>query len=184
MTEPSPHRVPHDYYPTPPEGTRALLSVERFAGPIWEPACGDGAISKVLAAHGYNVVSTDLIQRSYGIGSVNFLTETTTRARNIVTNPPYGSGLADAFVQHALRLTAPVGGTVAMLLNLASLAHPARHHRWTRHPPAAIYILDDLTCWPNGVERGFAAEHRYCWAVWKPSHVGRPTLWWLSTAQI
>lgn len=181
MTEMLNYRVPHDFYPTPPEGTRALLSVERFAGAIWEPACGDGAISKVLAAHGYNVVSTDLIYRGYGTGGVNFLAETTTRARNIVTNPPYGSGLADAFVQHALRLTTPVGGTVAMLLNLASLAHPARHRQWTRRPPAAVYILDDLTCWPNGIERGFAAEHRYCWAVWKPGHVGRPALWWLTT---
>lgn len=175
-------RVPHDFYPTPPEGTRALLSVERFHGSIWEPACGDGAISKVLAAQGYHVVSTDLVHRGYGIGGINFLTETTTRARNIVTNPPYGSGLADAFVRHALHLVAPVGGRVAMLLNLASLAHPMRHHQWTRRPPSNVYILDELTCWPNGVERSFAAEHRYCWAVWKPGHVGHPTLWWLSTA--
>ena len=181
-TDASRFRVPHDFYPTPPVGTRALLSVERFHGSIWEPACGDGAISKVLAAQRYHVVSTDLVHRGYGIGGINFLTETTTRARNIVTNPPYGSGLADAFVRHALHLVAPVGGRVAMLLNLASLAHPMRHHQWTRRPPSNVYILDELTCWPNGVERSFAAEHRYCWAVWKPGHVGRPALWWLSTA--
>lgn len=176
-------RVPHDYYPTPPEGTRALLSVERFSGTIWEPACGDGAISKVLHAHGYTVVSTDLVYRGFGSGGVNFLTETKTRARNIITNPPYGSGLADAFVRHALRLVEPVAGNVAMLLNLASLAHPARHHQWTHRPPAAIYILDELTCWPHGIERGFAAEHRYCWAVWRSGHVGRPALWWLCTSR-
>jgi hypothetical protein len=41
------NRQRDDFYPTPPEGTRALLSVERFEGPIWEPACGDGAISRV-----------------------------------------------------------------------------------------------------------------------------------------
>lgn len=175
-------RVPHDFYPTPPEGTRALLSAERFCGPIWEPACGDGAISKVLLATGYTVVSTDLIDRGFGTGGVNFLTETQTRARNIVTNPPYGSGVADAFVRHALNLVEPVAGSVAMLLNLASLAHPMRHHQWTRRPPAAVYILDELTCWPNGIECGFAAEHRYCWAVWKPGHSGRPSMWWLSTA--
>lgn len=177
----SPFRVPHDFYPTPPEGTRALLSVERFSGSIWEPACGKGAISEVLIAHGYTVVSTDLINRGYGTGGVNFLTQSRTRARNIITNPPYGHGLADAFVRHALQLVAPTSGSVAMLLNLASLAHPMRHRRWTRMPPAAVYILDELTCLPNGIARGFAAEHRYCWAVWKPGHVGRPTLWWLST---
>lgn len=26
------------------------------------------------------------------------------------------------------------------------------------------------------------ASHRYCWAVWKPGHVGRPAFWWVRTA--
>jgi len=43
-----PKRAAFEFYPTPPEATRALLSVESFEGDIWEPACGDGAISKVL----------------------------------------------------------------------------------------------------------------------------------------
>jgi len=47
---------------------RALLSVETFEGSIWEPACGDGAISKVLLAAGFDVVSTDLIDRGFGTG--------------------------------------------------------------------------------------------------------------------
>lgn len=34
-------RAPFEFYPTPPEATRALLSVEKFEGNIWEPACGD-----------------------------------------------------------------------------------------------------------------------------------------------
>lgn len=63
-----PRRVPHDFYPTPPEAVRALLSVEAFEGSIWEPACGDGAISKVLLAAGFDVVSTDLIDRGFGSG--------------------------------------------------------------------------------------------------------------------
>lgn len=63
-----PRRVPHDFYPTPPEAVRALLSVETFEGSIWEPACGDGAISKVLLDAGHEVVSSDLIDRGYGNG--------------------------------------------------------------------------------------------------------------------
>jgi hypothetical protein len=43
-----PGRAAHDFYPTPPEAVRALLSVESFEGSIWEPACGDGAISRTL----------------------------------------------------------------------------------------------------------------------------------------
>jgi tRNA G10 N-methylase Trm11 len=84
-------REPFEFYPTPPEATRALLSVERFEGTIWEPACGDGAISKVLEAAGYYVISTDLIDRGYGTGGVDFLKTTEALGRNIVTNPPYGT---------------------------------------------------------------------------------------------
>lgn len=182
MTVPSRTRAPYDFYPTPPEGTRALLSVEKFSGSIWEPACGDGAISKVLAANGYTVISTDLINRGYGTSGINFLNETAPRARNVITNPPYSSGLADAFVRHALRLVEPTGGSVAMLLNLASLAHPMRHAEWVRRPPAAVYILDQLNCLPNGLPVGLPAEHRYCWTVWRPGHTGRPALWWLTTS--
>ena len=177
-----PTRAPFEFYPTPPEATRALLSVEAFDGTIWEPACGEGHISKVLVNAGYDVVSTDLIARGYGTGDIDFVREAEPRAKHIVTNPPYGRGLGDAFVRHALTLTAKTGGSVAMLLNLASLSHPTRHELWTSHPPAAIYALDELVCWPEGrpeLARSTTATHRYCWVVWKPGHVGRPSFWWL-----
>lgn len=86
-----PRRAAYEFYPTPPEATRALLSVESFEGDIWEPACGDGAISKVLEAAGYQVVSTDLIDRGFGAGGQDFLKSPEPLARNIITNPPYGT---------------------------------------------------------------------------------------------
>ncbi|WP_041787782.1 hypothetical protein [Rhodomicrobium vannielii] len=61
-----PNRAAYEFYPTPPEATRALLSVERFDGPIWEPACGTGWISEELIAAGYDVLSTDLVNYGYG----------------------------------------------------------------------------------------------------------------------
>lgn len=86
-------RAPNEFYPTPPEAARALLSVESFDGDIWEPACGDGAISEVLVGAGYDVVSTDLIAYGYGEAGVDFLTQTKARAKHIVTNPPYAPAL-------------------------------------------------------------------------------------------
>ena len=86
-----PKRAAFEFYPTPPEAVRALLSVESFEGSVWEPACGDGAISKVLEAAGYQVVSTDLIDRGYGAGRQDFLKSDRTFAKNIITNPPYGT---------------------------------------------------------------------------------------------
>ncbi len=63
-----------DFYITPPEATRALLAVENFGPRIWEPACGDGAMSEVLIAAGYDVVSSDLGDYGYGDPGVDFLT--------------------------------------------------------------------------------------------------------------
>lgn len=189
-------RADHDFYPTPPEAVRALLSVEQFDGTIWEPACGDGAISRELEDHGHSVISTDLIDRGYGQGCSDFLSPLTI-ARvmlehpsmcHIVTNPPYSYqlGIADKFVGQALRIMRHTGGKVAMLLNLGSLAHPTRTSKWRNSPPAAIYALDDLVCWPNGNRHQagrYIAEHRYCWVVWKPEHRGPPLFWWLRTAE-
>jgi hypothetical protein len=69
---------------------------------------------------------------------------------------PMGAGW---FVLHALQLTRRTGGSVAMLLNLASLCHPKRHELWVENPPAAIYALDELVCWPEG----YAGHTSFAW---------------------
>jgi hypothetical protein len=162
---------------------KALLSVETFDGPIWEPACGDGAIATVLAAAGHSVVSTDLYDYGFGLAGIDFLAQTAPRARDIVTNPPYGHGLADAFMVKALTLTRQTGGKMALFLNLASLCHPRRTALWQKIPPAAIYAIDDIVCWPAhryGPAPQEFTRHRYYWAVWHPGHCGAPRFWWLS----
>lgn len=182
----SPKRIPNEFYPTPPEATRALLSVERFEGSIWEPACGEGAIASVLTEAGHKVVATDLVDYGFGISGVDFLKETRARARHIVTNPPYGSGLADAFITKSLGFAAETGGSVAMLLNLASLAHRTRTRWWREHPPARLYAIDDVVCWPEhryGPAPSHFTKHRYFWAVWTTDHQGPSAFWWLSSAE-
>ena len=179
-------RIPNEFYPTPPEATRALLSVEQFEGSIWEPACGEGAIASVLTDAGHKVVATDLVDYGFGIPQVDFLKETRPRAKHIVTNPPYGSGLADAFIERSLRFAAETGGSVAMLLNLSSLAHRTRTDWWRHHPPARLYAIDDIVCWPEqhyGPAPSHFSKHRYFWAVWIPNHEGPSAFWWLSSAE-
>jgi hypothetical protein len=182
---PIPRRIPNEFYPTPPEAVRALLSVEAFDGSIWEPACGEGAIAKTLSAAGHEVVSTDRYAYGFGQSGVDFLAERTSRARHIVTNPPYGQGLADAFLLKALSLTSQTGGKVALLLNLASLCHPNRTALWRRVQPARIYAIDGVVCWPDyrcGPPPEAFTRHRYCWVVWCPEHEGQTSFGWLSAA--
>jgi hypothetical protein len=177
-------RMDANLYPTPPEATRALLSVETFDDRIHEPACGKGHISRVLEASGHRVLSTDLNDWGYGLSGYNFLEQPYPYAKHIVTNPPYGRGLADDFIERALSLAAMSGGKVAMLLNLASLAHPMHTAQWKQHRPARIYAIDGVVCWPD-FERDppqHFRQHRYCWAVWEAYHCGPTTREWLSAA--
>ena len=180
------HRnIADNFYPTPPEATRALLSVETFDGPIHEPACGEGHMARELSAAGHTVVATDLNDRGYGSAGLDFLGQRVPLARHIVTNPPYGRGLADAFLRKALMLTRETGGKVAMLLNLSSLAEPTRTPLWRSAPPARLYAIDDVVCWPDPHRAPPAhfTRQRYCWAVWTQDHKGPSAFWWLSAAE-
>ena len=44
-------REAFDYYATDPRAVEMLLELEQFSPVIWEPACGEGHISKVLQAY-------------------------------------------------------------------------------------------------------------------------------------
>ena len=128
------------------------------------------------------MVASDLNNWGYGAPNVNFLDERTPRAKHIVTNPPYGSGLADDFILRALSLTRLTGGKVVMLLNIASLAQERRTDGWRKNPPARLYAIDGVVCWPDpdrAPPRHFL-QHRYVWAVWEPGHQGPAQFWWLS----
>jgi hypothetical protein len=85
-----------DFYATPTWVTEALLWHVRFRGPVWKPSCGDGAISTVLATHGYDVVSTDIAECGFGTPGVDFLACRSVRSEcgSIITNPPYGEAAA------------------------------------------------------------------------------------------
>ena len=68
-------REKNDFYATDPKAIDLLLEKEKFSDLIWEPACGQGHLSKRLEQNGYEVLSTDLIDRGFGIAGVNFLNQ-------------------------------------------------------------------------------------------------------------
>ena len=171
------NRERDDFYPTPPCAVKALLAREKFDGPIWEPACGDGAISKVLESAGYTVISTDLVARGYGEARVDFLMEHKALAPNIITNPPFKYCLP--FARRALDLA---DSKVALLCRLAWLEGVERREFFESTPLARVLIFSrrlDIrrNGWvPNKGNRGMIA---FAWFVWDHSYVGKPTLGWL-----
>lgn len=59
-------RQAFDYYATDPIAAKYLLTLETLNNNLWEPACGEGHLAKVFLDNGYNVKSTDLIDRGFG----------------------------------------------------------------------------------------------------------------------
>jgi hypothetical protein len=169
-------REKDDFYPTPPEGTEALLRVEKFSGPIWEPACGDGAISRVLIGAGYDVTSTDLVAREYGESRVDFLMEYKARAPNIVTNPPFK--MVSPFIRKALDLST---GKVAMLLRLACLEGSGRGEIFESTPIARVLVFKKRLQFkrPGWEDTGAGGMLPFAWFIWEHGYVGKPTLGWI-----
>jgi hypothetical protein len=171
-------RAGRDFYATPHWVTEALLRHVRFRGPIWEPCCGDGAMSTVLAASGYEVVSTDIADRGFGEPGVDFLACRDVRGgcRSIVTNPPYGdSGSHTAqsrsptammrFLRHSLALTASVHGQLALLVRLQWIAGQRVAQVMSAAPFSAVIVLTHRIRWFEMGEHTNGAQHHHAWVV-------------------
>lgn len=151
-----------DFIQTPPIATELLMEVEGFDGGIWEPACGRGAISKVLAQHGYRVRSTDLIDRGFGTADVNFF-EQKVRVDNIVTNPPYS--LFCEFISHALRLARR---KVALLLPLVALGGSIKRISvLMESKPARVWAFHKKVPYLNHVDEEKPSVFPHMWVVWE-----------------
>ena len=160
-------RKKDDFYATPDDAIHALLDRETFEGSIWEPACGDGAISKILKDRGYHVYSTDLVDRGYGDEHFDFLTSDAT-APNIITNPPFNIGTE--FVLHALKQT---DKKVAIFNKLTFLEGQKRKHLiFSQKNLETVYVFSKRVTF-NADKGGMLA---FAWYVFNKSHYGDPVL--------
>lgn len=155
-------RQADDFYETPAWVTEAILPWCK-GRKVWEPACGTGAMAKVMGAAGIDVAASDIRERGYGVGGVNFLTYKEEEApdRMIVTNPPYS--LADEFIAKALLLAAIHKQRVAMLLRNEFDCAAKRIGLWD-HPFAAKVVLTDRPVWIPGTK--VRPRHNYAFYVW------------------
>lgn len=172
-------REKNDYYATEPKAVELLLEKERFNLNIWEPACGEGHITKVLTAHGYSVVSSDLVDRGACDFTFDFLTAQKGWTGDIVTNPPYR--YAKEFVEKALEVVQD-GRKVAMLLKLTFLESKKRRKLFDKAPPKTIYVASAcLNCARNGdFETMASGAMAYAWFVWEKGFKGDPIIKWVN----
>lgn len=163
-----------DFYPTPPWATYALIDNEPFRGPIWECACGDGSMSRVLETK-YLVFSSDCYDRGYG-HRIDFLTSNKHYC-NIITNPPYHS--AEEFVKVGLQLATR---KLALLMRLAFLEGTKRAKTiFLLTPPSRVWVFAErITFYPANATRAGSGTQAFAWFVWdRRDTTGKTELKWL-----
>lgn len=163
-----------DFFPTPSWATFALIDNEKFKGEIWECACGDGTMSRVLEETGQRVFSSDLYERGYGEAGHDFL-EAKRNADNIITNPPYNC--AEGFVARGVQ---QAKHKFALLLRLAFLEGANRANTiFAKTPPSRVWVFSErITFYPSGVEPKGSGTTAYAWFVWDKSAAGATELKW------
>lgn len=164
-----------DFFPTPAWATHALMDNEKFDGPVWECACGDGAMSDVIQGYGNSVHSSDLFDRGYGDVGVDFL-EAYERQANIITNPPYNA--AQGFVEKASEI---VEKKFALLLRLAFLEGANRANTiFSKNAPSRVWVFSErITFYPKNAIKAGSGTTAYAWFVWDKDHAGQTELGWL-----
>ncbi|QIV65792.1 putative methyltransferase [Mesorhizobium phage Cp1R7A-A1] len=122
-------RVENDFYPTPPECTHALLRFFDAQGRtvlnkrVWEPAAGQGHISKVCRLFGAEVRESDLHPQTEGATTADFtkvddaIFDADPKIPHfIITNPPYQRDVIDGFIAKCVMFARDYGITTALLM--------------------------------------------------------------------
>lgn len=152
-------RRENGFYPTPWEATVALLKEVKFPHLVWEPACGDGAIVRVLEAFGYEVLATDIDPRPPIKPSQHwdFVVERAVAPQDaIVTNPPFKE--AANFIRTAFSYQVPF----AFLLKTQFWHAANRLPLFEEIPPSQVLPLT----WRLDFTGGGAPTMDCAWFVW------------------
>lgn len=181
-------RVEDDFYATDPKSLELLLDklkednieLDKY---IWEPACGKGHLSEVLKNKGYSVYSTDLVDRGYGIGDIDFLAINYHNfTGDIITNPPYK--YAQEFVEHSL-YTMQDGHYCIMFLKIQFLEGKARKEMFKIYPPKYVYVFSERQ---NPMRNGSPVDEKgkkwsstmcFAWFIWEKGFTGEPIIRWI-----
>ena len=168
-------RKKSDFYETPYSLTRKFLDVETFdkSLSVCEPACGAGAISKILEERWQSNKVTAYDKET------NFLWETG-NYDYIVTNPPFS--LAHEFIQKA-KLVA--NNKFALLLPLSYLHGKKRFdeiYSDKKYPLKKVYVFTRYPMLGEKLREDgkyTTGMMVYAWFVWEKGYTEEPTISWI-----
>lgn len=181
-----------DYFPTPPWATRALFEhVLPAAGlrdphnqlSAWEPACGEGHMSTVLAEYCAPVIATDVFDYSQGdparwppgwFRPLDFLDPTAEHpvCDLIITNPPFKTAIEFAL----LGLERAAEG-VALLVRTQWIESAGRYDRLFRERPPTVFapFVERVPMVKGRWDPTASTATAYAWFVWRKSAAGEPS---------
>lgn len=174
-----------DAYSTPDYASIPFLNAHILPSKdVWEPACGSGALSRVLNEAGYTTVDTTLVDYGYGAVGIDFRSEKGLRAPTIITNPPFN--IVDDFVLHALSLEPE---QACFFLRTRFLEGAKRYERLlSKYPPKYVYqfverIIFFSDAVPKSQQPGWNTE-AFAWFVWEKGWQGEPRVRWLRRGKV
>jgi hypothetical protein len=162
-----------DFYPTPPEATRALMQFLKLPPQtkIWEPSCGAGHMSREIEAFGHSVFSSDLHDHGFGAVGLDFLeAELPEGVTFAITNPPFN--VSAEFIARM----ASMGGLEGFALLLKSQYwHSAKRRAlFEQYPPAYVLPLTWRPDFHFG-SKGGSPTMEVLWTVWlRPFEANSP----------
>tara|TARA_Y100001951_G_C11181373_1_gene206146 strand:- start:49 stop:585 length:537 start_codon:yes stop_codon:yes gene_type:complete len=162
------NRKKADFYPSPRNSIEELLKKEILVGEIWECACGDGALSKVIEEKGYKVYSSDLIDRGYGTTGIDFL-KSTKKADTIITNPPFN--LSTEFTLKAFELS----NRYIIFLNKLSFLEGIRRRKKIFNQG----YLKNVYVFSQRLKFGGNGLMAFAWYVFDKKYSGKPLIDWI-----
>ena len=181
-------RQQDDFYATEPRALEVFLAQLEKDGlkidkKVWECSCGQGHLANLLKEKGYDVLATDLIDRGYGTGGVDFLDSYLLDKQenwfgDILTNPPFK--LAEKFVEKGMDLL-PIGNWLILFLKIQFLEGKKRKELFKKYPPKYVYVNSarQLCAKDGEFEKYTSTTQFYAWYVWEKGYTGEPIIRWI-----
>jgi hypothetical protein len=180
---PKAERQKDDFYATNPKALLLLLEKLKkdkikLSQTIWECACGEGHLSKILLQKGYYVRSSDKIDRGYG-DVEDFLCIEDKWHSDILTNPPFK--LAEKFVEKGMELLKE-GNKLILFLKIQFLESENRFKLFKKFPPKFVYVHSSRQlCAKDGdFDKYKSTTQFYSWYVWEKGYSGETILRWIN----
>lgn len=128
----------------------------------------------------FNIISTDLIDRGYGEGNIDFLTHDYGRTFDtVITNPPFS--LAKEFIERGLEVSDRL---VIMLCKIQLLEGTKRKDMFLNTPLKYIYVHTTRQSTrkngePTNNGKKWATTMCLAWFVWDKTYEGEPVVRWI-----